>query len=559
MLNRLPTLLACLSLCSAGASELLQVKVVMRDGVGLSTSVFLPAASGRFPVALQRTPYGKVTRLTTGIKSFLDHGYAVVSQDVRGRHDSEGEFHQFVQETNDGQDTLVWISKQKWSDGRVGMFGGSYVGLTQYLAALNGNPTLRAIAPAVCGADDYLDRFYSRGGPFRLGHRWLWMEQNFRQPGRKPVELRTLFTYLPERNADKFLIGRTLDFYQAAMSHPSYDGYWKSLSLIDRASSIKTPAMIESGWYDSFAEGDLDMWSALRAAGVAARALIGPWGHNLSPVMAEADFGPTASLPLRRLEIEWFDAYVTKSAPPPASLVRYFVMGANEWRESEVWPPRGFVPTPLYLHSARGANSLNGDGKLLHQPERKNHVDRFAYDPRNAVPTVGGALCCDVNALPWGPRDQRRVEGRRDVLVYTSEPLREPVEVTGAPKTVLFVSSSAPDTDFTAKLVDVWPDGTAKILCDGILRMRYRKGVSSAVSYRPGSVERIEIPMGVTSNLFQAGHRIRLDVSSSNFPRFDRNLNTGRPVAGDKELRTAQQQVFHGKNTLSHLILPLSK
>jgi putative CocE/NonD family hydrolase len=541
----------------AQPSIALHLKVPMRDGIKLCTNVFRPASTGRFPVVLQRTPYRKVSELTAGLRAFTDHGYVVVTQDVRGRYDSEGVFQQFIQEKNDGEDTLSWIARQPWCDGRVGMFGGSYVGLVQWRAALSGHPALKTIAPAVSGGDEYTDRYYSRGGAFRLGHRLRWLAENYKPPQKPVADFQKMATYLPLRRADRFLSGRTLDFFQAVTSHPSYDDYWRALSTRLRIDRVRLPVHLVAGWFDVYAPSDLEMWSLLRAAGRPARIVIGPWGHSLSPGMPQADFGPAAAISIRRLEVEWFDAYLKRSAPPPESAVRYFVLGQNEWRESPTWPPRGLTPTAAFLHSETGANSLNGDGRLLWNKPKTDAADRYDYDPRKAVPTHGGATCCTAKIMPWGPFDQRPVEGRRDVLVYTSDPLRQPLEITGPVRAALFVASSAPDTDFMAKLVDVAPSGFARILCEGMIRMRYRQGLERIAPYTPGQIERVEIDLGPISNVFLSGHRLRLEVTSSNFPKYDRNLNTGRPQADGKEMRTARQQVHHGPLHPSQLILPV--
>jgi len=533
--------------------------VEMRDGVHLSTHVFLPHTRTRVPAVLQRTPYGKVTTLTPGLKAFIDHGYAVITQDVRGRYASEGEFNQFLQERRDGEDTLSWIERQTWSNGRVGMFGGSYVGIVQYRAALSAHPALKAIAPAVSGGDEYFDRYYTRGGAFRLSHRLRWVAENYKPEKKNVVDFKKMTTYLPLRRADRLMAGRRLDFYQAVMDHPSYDDYWRALSTRQQIDRLRAPAQIEGGWYDTYADSDLEMWSALRARGLPARIIIGPWGHNMSPDMPGAGFGPQASAPLRRMEIEWFDAYVKQSAPAPSSVVRYFVTGQNVWRESPVWPPLGEAPTAFYLDAQKGANSLNGDGRLQTVAPHQAGEDRFDYDPRKAVPTVGGALCCNSRVQAWGPLDQRKVEGRRDVLVYTGDALKDELEVAGSPRAVLYITSSAPDTDFTAKLVDVAPDGDARILTDGILRLRYRLGVERVASYTPGTVERIEIRLAPIAHEFAIGHHVRLEITSSNFPKYDRNMNTGRPQADEKEQRVAHQRILRGHAQASHLVLPVIK
>jgi putative CocE/NonD family hydrolase len=320
---------------------------------------------------------------------------------------------------------------------------------------------------------------------------------------------------------------------------------------------VRAAALIMAGWYDPFLPSDIAMWKELRARGRPARLIIGPWGHNLDPQMPGMEFGPSAPLPLRQMEIDWFDAWLRQSVPPAASVVFYYVMGAGQWRESAQWPPEGVETEALYLESRGAANSLRGDGRLQWKPPAEEAADRYDYDPKRAVPTVGGANCCNFGLLPWGPLDQRPVEGRRDVLVYTGETLREPLEIAGPVRAVLHVSTSAPDTDFTAKLVDAAPDGPARILTDGILRLRYREGIERAVPYRPGTVVEVEIDMGHTAHEFPAGHAVRLEVSSSNFPRYDRNLNTGRLQALETQMRVARQAVWHGPERPSRLQLPV--
>ncbi len=537
----------------------LDVPVHMRDGIRLSTNIFRPSPTGRFPVVVNRTPYGKAATLTPGLRAFIDRGYAVVTQDVRGRYASEGDFNQFLQERNDGEDTIAWAAAQSWCDGRVAMFGGSYVGIAQWRAALAGHPALKAIAPSVSGGDEYFDRYYSRGGGFRLSHRLRWLAENFKPPQTPVRDFQKTVTYLPLRRADRFATGRTLRFYQGAMNHPTYDDYWRSLSTRLRAGSIRVPVHSTAGWFDVYATSDLEMWSLLRAAGHPARIIVGPWGHNLSPDLPQAHFGPTAAQPLRRLEIDWFDAYVKGTTLPPESEVRYFVLGSNEWRESPTWPPPGLSPTAAWLDSTQGANSLNGDGRLLWSAPRTDDQDSYEYNPRKAVPTLGGAICCNAKVTPWGPFDQRPIEGRHDVLVYTSPPLHREMEIAGHVHAVLYIASSAPDTDFMAKLVDVDPSGRATILCDGMVRLRYRQGVERIVSYQPNQRERIEIDLGSIANTFLPGHRVRLEVTSSNFPKYDRNMNTGRPQADEKEMRLARQTILHGPSYPSRLILPTIK
>ncbi len=553
-------LAASATLLAAPVDKQLHVRVPMRDGVRLCANVFRPAGAARVPAILIRTPYGKGVDLNPNYQAFVDRGYAMVIQDVRGRFDSKGVFNPFYQETPDGDDTLNWIAGQPWSNGNVGMMGGSYLGIVQWRAALSGNPHLKAIFPTVSGYDDYLDRFYSPGGALKLGHRLLWLADNLRAPDFIKPEFSRFVLHLPLRTADRAAAGQRLDLYQKALDHPAYDAFWKSVSVRERIGEIRVPVFSSGGWYDNFIESDLAAFTALRKLGRQARLVVGPWPHNMSAPFPGVSFGPESSVPIRTLQLGWFDYWLKPGAEktlPAGGPLRIFVMGANRWRDEQEWPLKRTRWTEMYLSSGGNANTLNGDGALTTRPARRQQPDRYAYDPRNPVPTMGGAVCCNPKVFPWGPIDQRTVERRRDVLVYDSRTLNEDMEVTGPVKVILHVSTSAPDTDFTAKLVDVFPDGHARNLADGILRLRYRQSLEKAVPARPNEVYSVTIDAGVTSNLFRAGHRVRLEISSSNFPRFDRNLNTGRVAADDAELRGALQTVYHDRRHPSHVLLPV--
>jgi len=310
------------------------------------------------------------------------------------------------------------------------------------------------------------------------------------------------------------------------------------------------------GWFDSFVESDLEAYTRLRKNSGVDRILIGPWSHNKAAKL-DTDFGPDADVPLRSMQMQWFDQFLKGQDTPLLSQppVRIFVMGANRWRDAREWPPRA-QQERFYLESRGHANTLAGDGRLrLGTPT--GEADRFVFDPQDPVPTAGGAACCNPKVFPWGPKDQRPVEKRRDVLVYTTDPLQKDVEVIGTVRVVLYAATSARDTDFTAKLVDVFPDGRAQNLTDGILRMRYRKSLEKQELARPGEICKLTIDAGVTGNVFQKGHRIRMEISSSNFPRFDRNPNTGEPVADATELRKATQTVYHDARRPSYVLLPV--
>ena len=533
-------------------------RIPMRDGVKLSANVFKPPGRVRLPVLLVRTPYGKGIDPLPGYDLFIESGYAVVVEDVRGRGQSEGKFRPLEQEVNDGSDTLNWIAGQWWSDGRIGMLGGSYLGIVQWKAALSGNPHLKAISPVVAGYDDYLDRFYSRGGGLKLGHRLSWMAANVRAPFFHEPPFSSYIWHTPLRTADRAATGRTVDFWQQGVSHPDFDSFWRAVSSKENIEKVQTPACVFGGWYDNFVESDLEAFTALTRIQTPARIVIGPWPHNMSLRFTTMDYGPQAMAPVRRMQLAWFNEWVkgdTSRIETPS--VRIFVMGADKWRDEHEWPLARTRYTPWYLGGRGKANTMYGDGVLFSEPQHADASDTYLYDPRKPVPTMGGAVCCNPKIFPWGPMDQRPVEGRKDVLVYTGEPLEHDLEVTGRVRTMLYVSTSAADTDFTAKLIDVYPDGRAINLCDGLLRLRYRHGLDHAVASKPGEVYAIVIETGATSNVFKAGHRVRLEVASSNFPRFDRNPNTGTPIADEKLLQPATETVYHGRQHPSYVLLPV--
>jgi uncharacterized protein len=549
----------CGSLWAAppGILQNYSVAVPMRDGVRLSANIFLPAAPGRYPTILVRTPYNKGRSLAPLHRAYVERGYAVVVEDVRGRYQSGGVFRPLEQEPQDGDDTLNWIARQPWSDGKIGMMGGSYLGIVQWKVAVLNNPHLKAIFPVVSGCDDYRDRFYSTGGALKLGSRLLWMSENLRTARFLP-DFNKFVLHLPLRTADLAATGRVSRMYQQAMAHPAFDSFWKSISTRQHLDQIRVPVFAVGGWFDNFVESDLDAYHALRRNSGVHRILIGPWPHNMMIPFKGVDFGPQARPPLRGMQMQWFDQFLKGKDTPLLSKppVRLFVMGINLWRYEHEWPPRARHER-LYLESRGRANTLAGDGRLESYPPARQAADRFVYDPRDPVPTRGGATCCNPKVFPWGPMDQRPVERRRDVLVYSSAPLRRDLEVIGPVRVVLYASTSARDTDFTAKLVDVFPDGRAQNLTDGILRLRFRHSLEQPVLARPGEICKLTIDAGVTGNVFLKGHRIRVEISSSNFPRFDRNLNTGGAIADDTELRKASQTVYHDTLHPSHVVLPV--
>jgi len=568
------------------------IAIPMRDGVVLRADSTRPDTAEPLPVILVRLPYGKGTlamQAYAEAQRLAAAGYIVVHQDTRGRFASEGEFYPFRDEAQDGYDSVEWCAAQPWSTGAVGMTGGSYFGATQWLAAIAQPPHLRAIFPIVTSSD-YYEGWTYRGGAFHLGFALLWAlllapdsalraahgtgvsgQQGVAEILAAVDDVRRLYGTLPLQAVA--VLREYAPYYRDWLEHEASDAYWQSTRINDKYERITVPAFHVGGWYDLFLGGTIDNYLGMCARGgsESARAnqqlLIAPWAHGAySGTFAEHSHGWAADLALLNiagLQIRWFDRWLKgiDNGIDREKPVRIFVMGENTWRNEEAWPLARTAYTPYYLHSDGHANSDAGDGVLSPAAPIEEPADLFLYDPRSPVPTVGGAtflpgLYIAANA---GPRDQRSVESRWDVLVYSSEPLTRAVEVTGPVRVTLFAATSAPDTDWTAKLVDVHPDGFARILCDGIVRARFRAGTAEAVPIVPDEPVEYAIDLWATSNLFQPGHRIRIELSSSNFPHFDRNLNTGGQLGTETlaDARLALQTVFHDAQRPSHVLLPV--
>ena len=559
------------------------VKIAMRDGVVLRADIYRPSADGKFPVLLQRTPYNKDNEVGFGLKAAA-RGYVVVVEDVRGRYASEGEWYVFKNEPNDGYDTIEWVAALPYSNGKVGMFGGSYVGATQMLAAIAPPPHLAGICPVVT-ASNYHENWTYQGGAFEQWFDESWtsgLSQNTYERavakdtnalvGMWTLPLTSYPLYNQDKNSDPTSTAALAPYFLDWLAHPSYDDYWKALSIEEHFGDIKVPALHVAAWYDLFLNGSLQNYQGIRDHGGSDEARKGQQlvvvigGHaGPGPKVGDVDFGPAAKEPEDEYELRWYD-YLFKGVQnefASGKPVKIFVMGANQWRDEDDWPLARARQTKYYLHSSGKANSLRGNGSLSGSAPGKEAADQYVYDPGNPAPTVGGPLCCDSEHLAPGPRDQRSVEARDDVLVYSTPPMSEDTEVTGPVTLELYAKSSAVDTDFTAKLVDVWPDGFAQNLTEGILRARYRDSRETATLLNPGQVYKLALDVWATSNVFKKGHVLRLEVSSSNFPRFDRNLNTGagrymKSSDGKSEtFVSATNAVLHDAEHPSVLILPI--
>ena len=567
---------------------MLNQRVAMRDGVELSTDVWLPPArpgaagpapSGeRFPALLIRNIYNNADRrYLSWMQPFVAAGYAVVAQDCRGRHDSDGTWDPYICEVTDGYDTVEWVGTQPWCDGQVATFGVSYPGFTQTVSATLRNPHLKALVPIASQQDNW--------GHHRVSGAIHWSVSLFfatligRTMQTEPVALldqETLLRHLPLVTAVEANVGPSA-YYRGVIEHDRYDEWWSRYSLRHRYGDVDVPAYFMTGWYDSLLRETLAVFAGWKGQARSAEArgltriLVGPWSHQVAPwgrdqlgpngEFEAVAFGPQAVGDNVGEHLRWYDARLRGrntgiDRQPP---VRLFVMGRNAWRDEHEWPIARTQWTDAYLASGGSANTADGDGRLVFGAPPQldaggTSPDEFTYDPADPVPSWGAQY---QSADLGGPRDRRTVENRPDVLVYTSDVLASDIEVTGPIAVELWAATDAADTDLTAALVDVFPDGRSIILCEGICRARYRDEMAPPVLVPPNTPTSFRIDLWSTSNAFLSGHRIRLEVSSSNFPRFDRNLNTGGRVGFETEWRVAHQTVFHDGARPSRLILPV--
>ena len=536
------------------------VMIPMHDGTQLAANIFRPKEGGPFPVILQRTPYGKMNEQSGEAKHYCAAGYVVVAQDCRGRGSSKGQWDPFRYDCDDGFDTQEWVGRQPWCNGHIGTSGGSYVGWTQWSAASRGSRFLTCMAPVVPFSDSYHEIAYL-GGAFQLSLAFGW-GAGVGGLNLGATKLPEAFKYLPLKSWDE-QGDKRVTFLRDWIAHPTYDDYWRARGVDGRYDQVSVPALNIGGWYDIFSKPTFDHVANVRHSSTNhfvrrnQFVVMGPWGHGVGGrKLGDLDFGSGATLDVGKLQFQWFEYWLKnkETGVQDWPAVRLFVMGENVWRNEAEWPLARTQFTPWYLHSAGKAATRNGDGALSAASPEAEPADQFTYDSANPVPTKGGN---NLVGTPAGPFEQSAVEDRPDVLVFTSAPLEKAVEVTGPVKVLLHAASSARDTDFTAKLVDVHPDGKAYNLCDGIRRARYRESSTQPTLIEPGKTYRYEIDLWVTSNLFQPGHRIRLEISSSNFPRFDRNPNTGHDFGADAELAKARQTVLHDREHPSHVLLPI--
>jgi putative CocE/NonD family hydrolase len=546
------------------------VPVPMRDGVILRADVHRPSEGGPFPVLLMRTPYGKGKRFDR----YVEAGYIVVCQDARGRYASDGQFESFLRfethDAEDGYDSVEWAARLPNSTGKVGTFGASYNAFLQWRLAALRPPSLVAMSAQTIPA-----RYTDLEGPgtIRPGRRLKWwfstispdLRRRAGLPGsHTPAEAvreweaggaQAWLHFLPWLELPREAFEDETRIVQHWLRNPHLDP-WQ----LDAACQEIAAANLDIvGWHDH-CNGDLQLFKSMvrsartEAARTQSKIVIGPWSHSGRGKAGYGDvqFGPRAKFDLVAAEIRWFDYWLKGQTngvdrDPP---VRLFVMGDNQWRDEPHWPLERARPRTLYLASGGQANTPAGDGRLVDGPFAAAAQDRYDYDPRDPVPSLHGPAQFTI------PTDQRPLAKRKDILVYQSDVLRERVEVTGNPVVELYASSSAPDTDFFVRLIDVAPSGLARDVSLGMVRARYRRGLERPAPIAPGQVVKYTIRMNPTSNAFLRGHRIRLDITSSDFPNYDRNHNTAADQNADASLQTARQTIFHGAKQATRIILP---
>ena len=542
----------------------------MRDGVILAIDVLLPPGEGPFPTILTRTPYDKNAKMIGAENTLRDRllagGYAYAVQDVRGRFNSDGEWRMYFAEFEDGSDTLDWLACQDWCDGNIGMCGGSYEAQSQWAAATSGHPNLKALAPLASTTASLWDNEPIRGGALltQMAHYAVDM-------GRHAYQIDSIREHMWATDPESAMTlpvarvpaaeGADATFFDEWAEHPTLDEFWRSgdFSAWDR---IVTPALHITGWWDMALAGALGNFPAMRARGATPQArdgqrlVIGPWPHwmNAERQLNGMHFGDGAIIDLDGLHVEFFDEYVRGIVPAernlPDARVHVFVLGANEWWASDGWPLTEAMETDLFLGSTGSANSRHGDGVLARHPTG-SAVDHFDYDPQDPVHAFYH-LCAD------GPVDDRFPSDRSDVLCYTTKPLIEPLDVVGPVRIHLWASTSAEDTDWHVRLVDVTPDGTAHYLCHGVIRARFRDGGTSATPLVPHEPIEYVVDMDAVGIRFLPGHRIRVEVTSSWMPRYNRNTNTGaHNWFTDAETVVAHQSVLHDAQHPSRLVIPV--
>jgi len=532
----------------------------MRDGVLLAADVYRPDTTGKVDCIVNRTPYLKNSQSALKLgRYFASHGYAFVVVDVRGRGDSEGEFVPYRNEGKDGYDAIEWCATQPWSTGRVGTIGGSYNGKNQWLAAVEQPPHLVTMIALVSPSDPFVE--FPTGEPSPMEASWYYLTSGHVLQNMEAVDWNAVNNHLPLLTADE-ATGRRIPAWKEQFAHAQLDGFWEPEEYQTRYSRVQVPVLHISGWYD-----DEQVGTPLNYIGMTTKAplevrgnqklIMGPWPHavNSTSKLGEVDFGPSATIDMNNVWLRWFDAWLkgvdngVRAEPP----VHIFLMGANQWMDEKEWPLAKTHYAEFYFHGTGRSNTLYGDGKLSESKPTAEKPDSFTYDPADPVPFITDPSFEQIG----GPDDYRAVERRDDVLVYTSDPVQQDTEVCGPIKVTLYAATSGKDTDFTAKLLDVWPSGFAERLSDGIVRARFRNGMQKQEAIAPGTAYEYQIDAWNTCQMLKPGHRFRVEISSSAFPKYSRNLNNGEALGKTAEMMVARQTIYHDAAHPSRITLPI--
>ncbi len=539
----------------------------MRDGVHISADIYLPDLSGAYPTVVIGTPYDNTMKSHVDMAAFfVSHDYAFIIYDVRGRYDSEGDFYPFFNEGPDGYDLIEWAADQPWSDGKFGMMGGSYRGWIQWATAKEQSPHLTTIVPTATGGN-WMKEF-----PFFNGVPCLWMfgwlnfvgSHTNQSLAGTTADWRRIYETVPIRDLPEAL-GREMHVWKEWMSHSDFDQFWRDISFTNEDyQKIGIPTLTITGYYDGDQPGAMNYYRGAVQRGpnpTQQYMIMGPWDHAGTrfpkKILGGVDFTTISQLDMKYVHLAWFDRWLKEKqdAIKDWPLTKYYVMNQNKWITSDNHWPIEPERKSLYLGSDGAANTLYGDGKLVENQGRQG-IDTYIYDPKNpSTPTESYDFYGSGEETPL---DKRYLHRRDDHLVYTGEPLKNPVTVVGHPVAELYVSSDCPDTDFFVSLLDVHPDGRSVLVSEGLMRARYRNGLEKQEQLKKDTVYKVKIPMSETGNMFKPGHRLRLDITSSMFPRYGRNHNTGNPVDTDTELRVATNKIHHGATHNSRLLLPIS-
>ena len=530
------------------------IKIPMSDGVKLVGDLYYPHGKEKFPLLIFRTPYERDSKdYRENAKYFSSNGFGVLSVDVRGRGDSEGDFIPYFNEGKDGYDLMRWAVDQPYCDGKIGTYGGSYSARIQWLTAILNPPGLKTMISIVSPSDPFVESPTGIEEPMHLS--WRYLVSGRTNKDNKEINWGKIYRKLPIASMVEDLGFEIPDFLEG-LKHQTFDNYWERISYQNKFHLLNIPVLHISGWYDDEQIGTfinfvgMKNGSATEFSRENQSMLIGPWGHevNKDRKLGNLDFGPDSVIDLRKVELDWFRRYLMEEEMEKWK-VKIFIMGENRWEYYGNWPPEESKEYSLFLTSKIGANSRFGDGRLTNELNG-NDYDEYTYDPENPTPFITD----DTAEQIGGPDDYSPIERRDDVLVYTSDDLRHDVKIVGPVEADLFVESTATDTDFMAMLTDVWPNGYSQRLCDGMVRCRYRNGMNK-VEFLNKGVNFVRINMWNTGHLFKRGHKIRLDITSSFFPKYSRNLNNGEDLAYSDRIIVAKNRIYHGEKYPSKLKL----